>query len=80
MKNVLHPPSTAPDRETAVAEPGLARIAGGLALPVAAGLPGLVLRLGGWHVPPVVAAVAFAAAVVAAAFLLTWGTSSPSST
>lgn len=55
-------------------ERGMTRLAGGLALPVVASLPGLVLRLAGWQVPPVVAALAFAAAVVGAAFLLTWGT------
>ncbi|NKR10620.1 hypothetical protein A5N17_06345 [Arthrobacter sp. D2] len=49
-------------------------IAGGLALPVAAMVPGVLLRLSGVGVPPVVAAAAFAAAVVGAAFLLTWGT------
>ncbi|WP_404352127.1 sodium:proton exchanger [Phycicoccus jejuensis] len=50
------------------------RIAAGLGLPLLAALPGLWLRLGGASVPPAVAAALFAAAVVGAAFLLTWGT------
>ncbi|WP_222120655.1 sodium:proton exchanger [Paenarthrobacter nicotinovorans] len=52
----------------------LGAIAGGLALPVAVMVPGVLLQLSGLHVPPVAAASAFAAAVVGAAFLLTWGT------
>ncbi len=50
------------------------RIAAGLGLPLLAALPGLWLRVGGASVPPAVAAALFAAAVVGAAFLLTWGT------
>lgn len=49
------------------------RIAGGLALPLAVALPGLVVRIAGVPLAAPVAAVAFAAAVVGAAFLLTWG-------
>ncbi len=49
------------------------RIAGGLALPVAVALPGLVVRIAVIPLPAPVAAVTFAAAVVGAAFLLTWG-------
>jgi len=48
--------------------------AAGLGLPLLAALPGLWLRLGGASVSPAVAAALFAAAVVGAAFLLTWGT------
>lgn len=50
------------------------RTAAGLGLPLLAALPGLWLRLSGASVPPAVAAALFAAAVVGAAFLLTWGT------
>ncbi|MBN8906930.1 MAG: hypothetical protein J0H99_09965, partial [Rhodospirillales bacterium] len=48
-------------------------IAGGLALPLAAAVPGLLLRFGAWEVPAVAAALGFSGAVVGAAFLLTWG-------
>ena len=50
------------------------RIAAGLGLPLLAVVPGLWLRVSGASVPPAVAAALFAAAVVGAAFLLTWGT------
>lgn len=48
-------------------------VLGGLALPLLVTVPGLVIRLAGLAVPAPLAAVAFAAAVVGAAFLLTWG-------
>ena len=52
----------------------LVRTVVGLGLPALGAAPAVVLRFGGWHVPPAAAAVTFAAAVVGAAFLLTWGT------
>lgn len=53
---------------------GAGRLVGGLALPAAAAAPALVLQAGGTEVPAPVAALLLASAVVAAAFLLTWGT------
>ena len=50
------------------------RIAVGLLVPLAVATPALVVRATGIHVTAPVAALLFAAAVVAAAFLLTWGT------
>ena len=69
------PPGATPDPSSGngTRRSGL-RIAAGLGLPLLAALPGLWLRLGGASVPPAVAAAVFAAAVVGAAFLLTWGT------
>ena len=64
-------PATAP--KTAAPRVGLRTVAG-LALPLLAALPGLWLRFSGANVPPALAAALFAAAVVGAAFLLTWGT------
>ncbi|NNM47827.1 sodium/calcium exchanger protein [Knoellia koreensis] len=65
--------SPGPTPGTVTRRSGL-RIAAGLGLPLLAALPGLWLRLSGASVPPAVAAALFAAAVVGAAFLLTWGT------
>lgn len=45
-----------------------------LALPVVAAIPGVALRLGGAPVPAVVAVLLLGAAVVGAAFFLSWGT------
>lgn len=50
------------------------RMVRGLGLPVLVAVPALALRISGAAVTPVLAAALFAAAVVAAAFLLTWGT------
>lgn len=50
------------------------RVSIGLGLPLLVAVPGLWLRLSGVSVPPALAASVFAAAVVGAAFLLTWGT------
>lgn len=54
--------------------PAAGRLVGGLALPAAAAAPALVLQASGAEVPAPMAALLLAAAVVAAAFLLTWGT------
>ncbi|CRK55324.1 sodium/calcium exchanger family protein [Alloactinosynnema sp. L-07] len=45
-----------------------------LALPVVAAIPGLVLRFGGAPTPAVLAVLVLGAAVVGAAFFLSWGT------
>ena len=45
-----------------------------LALPVVAAIPGVALRLGGAPVPAVVGVLLLGAAVVGAAFFLSWGT------
>ncbi|MER7070613.1 hypothetical protein [Terrabacter sp. NPDC000476] len=58
----------------ATARPVTMRIAAGLALPLTAALPGLWLHVSGTSVPPAAAAAGYAAAVIGAAFLLTWGT------
>ncbi|MCG7323496.1 MULTISPECIES: sodium/calcium exchanger protein [Arsenicicoccus] len=58
----------------ATARPVTMRIAAGLALPLTAALPGVWLRVSGTSVPPAAAAAGYAAAVIGAAFLLTWGT------
>ena len=60
--------------ETSSAPPGASQIVRGLALPLLVAIPALAIRLSGVSVTPVVAALLYAAAVVAAAFLLTWGT------
>lgn len=45
-----------------------------LALPVLAAVPGLVLRFSGADAPPVLAVLLLGAAVIGAAFFLSWGT------
>lgn len=50
------------------------RITRGLALPLLAAVPALAVRFSGASPAPALVALLFAAAVVAAAFLLTWGT------
>ena len=42
-------------------------------LALLAALPGIAMRLGGLHAPPVIAACAFGAAILGAGFLLSWG-------
>jgi cation:H+ antiporter len=44
-----------------------------IALTAAFGMPGFVLRVGGIHLAPVLGALVFGIAILAAAFLLSWG-------
>ncbi|MGH8947000.1 MAG: sodium:proton exchanger, partial [Acidimicrobiia bacterium] len=43
-----------------------------ISLAVAASVPGVVLRLTGQHIDPVVSAILFGGAIVGAAFILSW--------